>query len=108
MRGPGRRSVRCWLTLAVLTMFALVPAGTAGASTLTLTPTADTFVRAQTPTTNFGTTDFLDSHGGLGSYACGADGVPIPGAAYAYLKFDLSQIPAGAVIESAEVQLTSR
>jgi len=93
-------------TLAAVVCTLVAPLA-ARASTVTIAPTADAFVRAQAPTTNFGTVDFLDSHGGFGSYTCGSDQQQ-PGAAYAYLKFDLSSIPHDAVIQSAEVVLTSR
>src|SRR4051812_41265960 len=96
----------CLVSVALL--LALVVPVTARADTLAIAPSADAFVRAATPATNFGSLDYLDSHGGFGSYACGADDVQQTGAAYSYLKFDLSAIPDGAVIQSAEVQLTSR
>src|SRR5690242_8957667 len=108
MQASRWRRMRYWMAVGIVALAMLVSAAAARADTVTLSPTADAFVRAQTPTVNFGSADYLDSQGGYSSYACGADGDEITGAAYAYLKFDLSQIPADAVISSAEVQLTSR
>src|SRR4051794_21668694 len=99
------RSIVTCLAGALLAVLALAAPASSRADTLTLSPTADAFTRASDPNTNFGAADYLDSQGGLNSSACGADNVQITGAAYSYLKFDLSQIPAGAQIQSASLQL---
>jgi len=94
--------------VVVAVLFAWSVPATAGAATVTLSPTADAFVRSDSPGTNFGGADFLDSHGGLGTSTCEPDGTPHVGPDYAYLKFDLSAIPPGVVVNSADLQLTSR
>src|SRR4051812_168990 len=99
--------MRYFIAMAGLLVCGLVAPLTARAETMTIGPAADAFVRANAPSANFGAADFLDSHGGFTSYACGSDGTQ-PGAAYTYLKFDLSKVPSDAVIQSAELVLTSR
>ena len=79
----------------------LVPAHVALAESITLTPEADTFVRASTPTTAQGLKTSFDVHGGASSYGCGT------GPSVGLLRFDLSSIPAGATITGATLRLTS-
>ena len=79
----------------------LVSAPGALADSITLTPEADTFVRASTPTASNGTKTSFDVHGGASSYGCGT------GPAFGLLRFDLSAIPAGATITGATLRLTS-
>src|SRR3954453_10376316 len=100
--------MRYCMAMVGLLVGALLAPMSASADTLTLTPTDDAYVRAQAAASNFGTADFLDSQGGASSYTCGSDSQQLPGQAYSYLKFDLSQIPAHAKIQSAKVVLTSR
>ena len=72
-------------------------------NTLTIAPEADTFVSNGAPTTNFGTQDFADTYGGF-SPSC----VPLSAPAYTLMRFDLSSIPAGAMITDAELHTTTR
>src|SRR4051794_8020922 len=97
----------CMAMVGVLVCALLAPLN-ARANTLTIAPTDDAYVRAQAPSANFGAADFLDSQGGSNSYTCGPDSQQLPGQAYTYLRFDLSDIPAGAEIQSARLVLTSR
>src|SRR4051794_8737162 len=99
---------RAGLVVAALLLALLTFPAASGATTVTLGPSGDTFVRADSPGTNFGTDGFLDSHGGTATYTCGADLVTHVGPSYGYLKFDLSSIPAGAKIDGVDLQLTSR
>ncbi len=89
--------------LVVLTVCAacLLSAPAAFGASITLTPEADTFVRASTPTTANGSKTSFDVHGGASSYGCGT------GPAVGLLRFDLSAIPAGATITGATLRLTS-
>lgn len=74
---------------ALLAMGALL--GTANAATLTLNPVADTFVRfGINQNVNYGTNPILDIYQ-----------VTTIRAFYAYVRFDLSTLPAGATIDSA-------
>ena len=61
----------------------------------------DTYVSAGSPDTSFGGDPSFDVYGGASSYGCGT------GPAEGLLKFDLSSIPAGAVVTSATLGLTS-
>src|SRR4051794_22429622 len=97
----------CMAMVGLLVCSPLAPLN-ARADTLTIAPSDDAYVRARAATSNFGAADFLDSQGGSSSYTCGSDSQQLPGQAYSYLKFDLSQIPAGAKIESVELLMTSR
>ena len=80
---------------------ALAAAPGALAASITLTPEADTFVRASDPTVPHGLETSFDVHGGATSYGCGI------GPSVGLLRFDLSSIPAGATITNATLQLTS-
>ena len=108
MMARQRTFARRIISVIALAMAALACPAAARAATVTISPIADAFVRAQEPSANFGSVDFLDSQGGLSTYACGSDLVQHPGAAYSYLKFDLSAIPPGTVIEGVDLELTSR
>lgn len=79
----------------------LVPTQGALAASITLTPEADTFVRASDPAVAHGLDTSFDVHGGASSYGCGT------GPAIGLLRFDLSAIPAGALITSATLRLSS-
>ena len=77
---------------------------------MSLTPVADTFVSGQDPAVNFGTRNNVDVYGGS-SPSCTitpdrAGGLTAP--AYGLLKFDLSSIPAGAVVTGASLKMTTR
>jgi len=102
----GRRSLV--LALAVLLALPLAPARAAPpgqvhvvlyalppADTLTSDASADTFIRQESATTNFSTSDKLY----IGEYNGGAE------LDRALLQFDLSAIPAGATINSASLSL---
>lgn len=67
----------------------------ASADTVTLTPSADTYVMNNSPSTNFGSQD-----------AAYISFDPGPLYARTLLKFDLSSIPAGSTIESATLIMT--
>jgi CSLREA domain-containing protein len=67
------------------------------ANSLVIVPEADTYVDAANPTTNFGTQPSFDTFGG--------DGFARPGPQYGLLRFDLSSLPAGAVVTSARLRL---
>ena len=71
------------------------------AASITLTPEADTFVRASDPAAAHGLETSFDVHGGASSYGCGT------GPAVGLLRFDLGAIPAGAVITGATLRLQS-
>ncbi|ABS03311.1 DUF7594 domain-containing protein [Kineococcus radiotolerans] len=62
-----------------------------GATTVNLSPTADTFANAGAPGTNFGTSAQMTSRGSTG--------------AIAYLRFDLPAAPAGTSLLSATLRL---
>ena len=79
---------------AVLTVL-LIGSGVAGAETANLNITADTFINSGMPNNNAGAT---------GWFSAGRDG--IGGIRRGLFRFDLSSIPAGSTITSAEVQLT--
>jgi hypothetical protein len=96
------------MAMVGLLVCALLAPLNARADTMTIAPSDDAYVRSQAPTTNFGAADFLDSQGGTDSYTCNSDHRPLPGEAYTYLKFDLSKVPADAVLASAKLVLTSR
>lgn len=72
-------------------------------NTLTIAPEADTFVSNGAPTTNYGLEDYADTYGGF-SPSC----VPLSAPAYTLMRFDLSSIPAGAMITDAELHTTTR
>src|SRR3954452_22781996 len=100
--------MRYFMAIVGVLAWALLAPLNAQAGTMTIAPSDDAYVRVQAPTANFGTGDFLDSQGGTDSYTCNSDGRPLPGQAYTYLKFDLSKVPADAVLQSAELVLNSR
>ena len=89
------------VVLVAVVFLAVVLAPHASAETATIFPEADTYVSAGAPTTSFGGASTFDVYGGAASYGCGT------GPSEGLLKFDLSSIPAGAVITSARLQLTS-
>jgi Tol biopolymer transport system component len=76
---------------------------TSAAGTAVISPTADTFVSAANPTTNYGTADHIDSFGGTS----GVNGPTEGGQDYGLLRFDLGAIPAGATITGAKIRLVS-
>ena len=80
---------------------AVVPSSSALAASITLTPEADTYVRASDPATAHGAETSFDVYGGASSYGCGT------GPAVGLLRFNLAAIPAGATITSASLELTS-
>jgi len=73
----------------------LVWSGVAGAETATFNVAADTFINSGHPNNNAGSTGWFDA---------GRDG--LGGTRRGLFRFDVSSIPAGATITSAEVQLT--
>ncbi len=77
---------------------------------ISLTAIADTFVSQQEPTRNFGSAGYLDTYGGTQSTCTVTPDRPsgFTAPAYGLLKFDLSSIPAGAVVTGARVRLVSR
>ncbi len=118
--GPARpqRRARCLALVAAL-MAALplvvtvgVPSAVAAPATapISLTPVADAFVSAQAPSVNFGAQDYLDVFGGTNpSCTSTPDRLGgFTGQAYGLLKFDLSSIPAGAVVTGASLKMTTR
>ncbi len=70
---------------------------------ITLTPIADSFVTADNPGVNYGSKTFMDVYGGTEN-SCTAVNAPTVG----LLKFDLSSIPAGAVVTGATLKVTTR
>ena len=93
--------VRNVLAASVAAAACLAAAPAALGANITLTPEADTFVRASDPDAPHGVETSFDVHGGASSYNCGT------GPAVGLLRFDLSSIPAGATITSAKLELTS-
>jgi CSLREA domain-containing protein len=71
--------------------------------TVSLEPVADTFVAKGAPDSNFGTLDYADVYGGANP-SC----VLAQGRSYTLMRFDLSSIPAGAVITDARLEATTR
>ena len=82
---------------------ATTPSTSAAIAPITLAPVADTFVTAGDPNGNFGFKTFIDVYGGTDN-GCNAVGAP----SYGLLKFDLSSIPAGAVVTGATLKVTTR
>jgi CSLREA domain-containing protein len=72
-------------------------------NTLSIAPEADTFVSNGAPTVNYGTQDYADTYGGF-SPVC----VPLSAPAYTLMRFDLSSIPAGAMVTNVELDTTTR
>jgi CSLREA domain-containing protein len=72
-------------------------------NTLSIAPEADTFVSNSAPTVNYGTQDYADTYGGF-SPSC----VPLSAPAYTLMRFDLSSIPAGAMVTNVELDTTTR
>ena len=89
------------LLLALVTCALAGPSSGALAASITLTPEADTFVRASGPNVSHGLKTFIDVHGGASPYGCGT------GPAVGLLRFDLGAVPAGATITGASLQLSS-
>ena len=85
-------SVLCGIALMVLGIGVSV----AGAEVANLPVVADTFINSGNPNNNAGSTGWFDA---------GTDGVG--GVRRGLFRFDLSSIPAGSTINSAEVQLTA-
>jgi len=93
-RKPYARSVVAFAGAAALLLACITP-GTAASTTVTLNPSADTYADQDNPTTNFSTsaeirvgrtTEFLTLR-------------------RSYLRFNLSSIPANAVVSSAQLRL---
>ncbi len=93
--------VRNVLAASVAAAACLAAAPGALGANITLTPEADTFVRASDPDASHGVETSFDVHGGASFYGCGT------GPSVGLLRFDLSSIPAGATITSAKLELTS-
>ena len=87
--------LRLYLVCGTVSVVMLVGSGVAGAETANLNIAADTFINSGMPNNNAGAT---------GWFSAGRDG--IGGIRRGLFRFDLSSIPAGSTITSAEVQLT--
>ncbi|HEX7222348.1 MAG TPA: DNRLRE domain-containing protein, partial [Candidatus Limnocylindrales bacterium] len=73
-----------------------------GETVVTLVPEADTYVDGAATTTNFGSADHFDTYGGFSSNC-----VPHTAPAYGLLRFDVSGLPSGEIVD-ARLVLTSR
>jgi glucose/arabinose dehydrogenase len=90
-------TLRLYLLLCAASAAILVWSSVAGAETATFEAAADTFINSGRPNNNAGATGWFDA---------GRDGLGLGGIRRGLFSFDLSSIPAGSTITSAEVQLT--